>query len=569
VFILLPVGVERAVVRIPVISGAIAAICLLLLVTTWGLPGGDGGNPLYPLLDDWETHPYLELSPALIERAFQGKTPDGVAQVRMAWLSRHQKPDALTVAAEQAAFDALQQRALFELDHRLYERLTLSEKKGAQLGWVSHMFLHAGWMHFLFNMLFLYLCGPLLEDMWGRRLFLVFYLAGGLLAAAAEVVASGANFRGMVGASGAIAACMGAFAVRFATRKVSIAWFLWIFRPYYGVWHWPAWVCGILWFGDQLLSYASQSSPGVAVMAHLGGFGFGAAFAFGMKAVGLERSFVATSDQEMGAPERSFLKEVEEARRLLADGDRIGARRTLTRTLAGSPSDEDAVLMLARLDFEDGFKERAAGRVEKLLQGLLDQGRGPDAAEKLWTVWAWTEPELLSPALCAALVPHLKATSPDSPMVEVLEKRLAPPAPVTAPVVPPRVIDAVLEGLSVEGLVLRSLNGQSKPFAFTQFLAVAAALVPELGDASRSRLVIDLVLQQAPLVTVSLDSTTTQVARFVVGSNAREAWSAFFAAVLDGSKARAMPSAEALRRGEFPRFESVEAYRASLTSGTP
>jgi membrane associated rhomboid family serine protease len=81
-------------------------------------------------------------------------------------------------------------------------------------GWitpVTAMFLHGGAMHIISNMLFLASFAPMVEDAMGRRRFLLFYLLGGLAATAAQVIADPASTVPQLGASGAIAAVMGAF----------------------------------------------------------------------------------------------------------------------------------------------------------------------------------------------------------------------------------------------------------------------------------------------------------------------------------------------------------------------
>ena len=154
------------------------------------------------------------------------------------------------------------------------------------------MFLHFGWMHLLGNLLFFYICGPLLEDRWGRLLFLAFYLGCGLLAAMAQYAAE-PHFHGMVaGASGAIAGCMGAFSFRHARRRVRMGYLFWLIRIFRGTFAISAWLWGIAWFVLQLADYALGGSRGggVAVAAHLGGFIAGGVFAFWARVKGAERA---------------------------------------------------------------------------------------------------------------------------------------------------------------------------------------------------------------------------------------------------------------------------------------
>ncbi|MBM9595393.1 rhomboid family intramembrane serine protease [Roseitranquillus sediminis] len=136
---------------------------------------------------------------------------------------------------------------------------------------LTSMFLHGGLMHLGGNMLFLWIFGDNLEDEMGHLRYLLFYLAGGIGAGLAQVVSEPASQIPMVGASGAIAAVMGAYVLMFPRARVDVLVILvFIFRivPV------PAWLMLGLWFALQLA--AGTASPpgvgGVAYWAHAGGF---------------------------------------------------------------------------------------------------------------------------------------------------------------------------------------------------------------------------------------------------------------------------------------------------------
>jgi rhomboid family protein len=145
---------------------------------------------------------------------------------------------------------------------------------------ITAMFLHAGWAHLLGNMLFLWIFGNNVEDRLGRVRFLLLYFAGGLAATAAQTIitlhwgsAADAQIPN-VGASGAIAAVLGAYIVLYPG---AIVW-TWI-APIF-VLPIPAMVYLGIWFVLQLLlgssSFTSpESGGGVAYFAHIGGFVFG------------------------------------------------------------------------------------------------------------------------------------------------------------------------------------------------------------------------------------------------------------------------------------------------------
>jgi membrane associated rhomboid family serine protease len=149
------------------------------------------------------------------------------------------------------------------------------------LSWLTSMFMHGSWDHILGNMLFLAIFGKNVEDAFGRLRYLGFYLVGGLAAAATQtavtlLAGSAADARApMLGASGAIAAVLGAYFVLFPHARVFGLVFFIPLRI-------SAWVYLGFWFLYQLVEgnfglFGTQShGGGVAFFAHVGGFVFGA-----------------------------------------------------------------------------------------------------------------------------------------------------------------------------------------------------------------------------------------------------------------------------------------------------
>ena len=141
---------------------------------------------------------------------------------------------------------------------------------------VTAMFMHAGWLHILGNMVFLWAFGPAIEDAMGRFRYLAFYLVGGVVAMLAQVAGSPGSTVPCLGASGAIAAVMGAFIVIYPRDRIrTFVWILIFIRVTYI----PAVVLIGVWFLFQLLSVvgsvATVQTGGVAYLAHVGGFVFG------------------------------------------------------------------------------------------------------------------------------------------------------------------------------------------------------------------------------------------------------------------------------------------------------
>lgn len=142
---------------------------------------------------------------------------------------------------------------------------------------VTSMFLHGGWFHVISNMWTLYIFGDNVEDRMGSSRYLAFYLLGGVAAGLTHVYFSPAGSAPTVGASGAIAAVLGAYFILFPTSRVItlvplffLPWFIEV----------PAVVFLGVWFLTQVLSGlvtigAAGEFSNIAWWAHIGGFAFG------------------------------------------------------------------------------------------------------------------------------------------------------------------------------------------------------------------------------------------------------------------------------------------------------
>lgn len=152
---------------------------------------------------------------------------------------------------------------------------------------ISSQFLHGGWLHLLGNLLYLWIFGNNVEDRLGRPGFLLFYLVGGVLAALAQVAIDPGSPIPTIGASGAIAAVLGAYLVFFPGARVTSFVFLGFFYQLVRI---PAAIVLGLWFVLQLMSGLGSlgiaQQGGVAFFAHIGGFVFGAVVAWLLNLLG-------------------------------------------------------------------------------------------------------------------------------------------------------------------------------------------------------------------------------------------------------------------------------------------
>ena len=145
---------------------------------------------------------------------------------------------------------------------------------------LTAMFMHGSWSHISGNMIFLWAFGPEVEDLMGRGRYLAFYLLGGLVAALAQVAAAADSTVPNLGASGAIAAVMGAFLVTFPQDRIRSLLVIFVFVRIAYI---PAVLLIGVWALIQFLSLGAisqqPSGGGVAYAAHVGGFIFGAVVA--------------------------------------------------------------------------------------------------------------------------------------------------------------------------------------------------------------------------------------------------------------------------------------------------
>jgi membrane associated rhomboid family serine protease len=144
---------------------------------------------------------------------------------------------------------------------------------------LTAMFMHASWSHIIGNMVFLWAFGPVLEDAMGPWRYAIFYLLCGFAAAGAQVAFDPHSTVPNLGASGAIAGVMGGFLITFPRDLIRSLLVIFVFVQ---VTYITAAVLIVIWFLLQLWSagqITTAQTGGVAYLAHVGGFIFGAIFA--------------------------------------------------------------------------------------------------------------------------------------------------------------------------------------------------------------------------------------------------------------------------------------------------
>jgi len=343
--LLIPIGQKENVVRrLPWVSFALIALCFVV----FGLQSAGGqraeaeaDRALGAYLEYLGERPWLEPSAQMRERLGSGfDTALDEARATFAESGARRPPAGGT---QQQELDDLDRAALVALAATPSARYGFVPARANPLTAISSQFLHSGWFHLLGNMLFLFVTAPFLEDVWGRPLFAGFYLVSGAVAAYSHGFASPHSLSPLIGASGAIAGVMGAFLVRFGSRRMEFLWLpiplLFFLRRRVVL---PAFVFLPMWLGEQLLyaRNAGSGGAGVAWWAHVGGFSFGFAVALALRLARVEERFVAPAIQKQISLEQD--PSLEAALEARVRGDLAGARRELRRALHAQPNGLDA-----------------------------------------------------------------------------------------------------------------------------------------------------------------------------------------------------------------------------------
>lgn len=351
---IIPIGHENSTVRrLPWVTFIIMASCLvvhIMVSRTMNRQMGELRNTAQELIKYYFQHPYLELDPEVGKLLFVDKQRELLTEI---FGYQREKPDKYTLEEQQAELDRITQefkRTLQDIPLRKYGFIPADR---TLLGLVGYMFIHGGWFHLLGNLLFLYLSGPFIEDVWGRPLYIVFYVLMGVVSAQLFAIHYPRATAPLIGASGAISGVMGAFLVRYFKSKIKF--FYIFFLLIRGTFKAPAWLMLPLWVSLELLNAKlvdavnPQGGAGVAHWAHVWGFVFGFVFALGMKYFQVEEKYIH--------------RKIESKISFVEPGFEI---------------------------YEDAMEKRAQGKTEEaftmLLVGARKHPGHPELAEGLWSI---------------------------------------------------------------------------------------------------------------------------------------------------------------------------------------
>jgi membrane associated rhomboid family serine protease len=227
----------------------------------------------------------------------------------------------------------------------LTEKYAFVPAHPTRMSYITANFLHGGWLHLIGNMWFLWLAGFVLEDAWGRVLYSVVYVVAGVAALQVHAWVNAGSLIPALGASGAVAALMGAFLVRFPKMRIEMMWlWMWMFRIRVHRFQAPAYALLPVWLLMEVF-YGSLfgKTGGVAHWAHVGGFVFGAMAAGALHFTGLEHVANKAIEEQVTL---NADPEIAQASELMDRGQFDEALTVLTNHMASQPDSIDACNLL-------------------------------------------------------------------------------------------------------------------------------------------------------------------------------------------------------------------------------
>jgi len=379
---ILPYGHEQTSVRrLPWVTFAVMGLCVAVFVGT--LPGvyaaqEQVGKRMQEVIEYFFQHPYLDLDPELMAILTRGLGEDGAAAMSQVVRQYGGSPprDPNRLRAEQGRLDELSTAALGSLRSTPYQRLGLVPAHLRPHGLITHQFMHGGWFHLFGNLFMLFLVGPFIEDVWGRPLYLGFYLTAGVIGAVFFALRYPSFDGPLIGASGAIAGVMGAFLVRYWHTNIK---FLYWFFIFVGTFTAPAWLMLPLWFLRELFFAHGMDAVnpgggggGVAYWSHVAGFAFGVCTALAIRHWRIEERFIHHAiEGKITLVDNTVVEQALAAR---AEGRTDDAGAMLRRRLAQDPGNVDLAIASWNLAVEQGTPAEAAPDMLRVIRKALREG---------------------------------------------------------------------------------------------------------------------------------------------------------------------------------------------------
>ena len=386
---LVPIGHENmSARRWPVITlGLILLNFGIFLSTHWVMErqGSQLGQVRAHILILAAIHPQLLLTPEVRELVtdFQNRDRDDWTNIQHPnseviddeWAARMRRLD--DPAALQAEMDSFAGQYSQLMASSIDQHYAFVAAHPRPITYLTSTFLHGGWWHLIGNMWFLWLAGFVLEDAWGRPLYLLVYLTAGAFACQFDAWANPGSIVSSLGASGAVAGLMGAFLVRFPKMKIRMMWFfdLGLF-PFSRFWMRAYWLLPI-WVLTEI-NYGMGRGDGIGHWAHVGGFLFGGITAVALRYSGLEHTLNQAIEEKVAwTPD----PEITQAGDLMEQGKFAEAATILNNYLTAKPDSVEAWSLLRAAHWQRSDIQ-AYREATVTLCGLRLQAREHEAAWK-------------------------------------------------------------------------------------------------------------------------------------------------------------------------------------------
>jgi len=348
---------------------AVNVVCFLFTYTTLQNEAPQLGQLKAHILLMAATHPELTLQPQAQQLVddFKKREPAVWAQAQNQNRDVEDSFDAQMRMQDdesklQEQLDSLTEQYVQLRSNSVVDKYAFVPAHPTALSYLTANFLHGGWLHLIGNMWFLWLAGFVLEDAWGRPLYSVFYLIAGAAALQLHAWTNAGSMVPTIGASGAVAALMGAFLVRFPKMKIEMLWLLGFFRSYR--FKAPAYALLPLWLLMEVFYGAIfGSSSSVAHWAHVGGFVFGALAALAIQHSGLEQKANKGIEEELTLTSDA---EIQQASDLIDQKQFESAISMLSAYAQAHPKSVDAHMLLVHAYRGTNDQSACISTLEKL-----------------------------------------------------------------------------------------------------------------------------------------------------------------------------------------------------------
>jgi membrane associated rhomboid family serine protease len=415
---IIPLDHENSTVRrLPWITFAIMAICLIVhILVSIDLKKREKDLDIAAkeFLEYYIQHPYLELDPEILNLIF-GERLAEQAKEQIAILREEASREVhLFTERRQEELNQLSQKLKTVIVNIPYRKYGFIPAKRSFLALLTYMFIHSGWFHLLGNLLFLYLTGPFIEDVWGRPIYMAFYLIMGV-GSALMFAQHYPDFAGpLIGASGAVAGVMGAFLILYWKTKIR---FFFILIPLFfirGTFKAPAWLMLPLWFlleffnAKVMDAINPQGGGGVAHWAHVWGFVFGVVAALGIKHFKIEEKYVRPKiDAQTSYVDEGF-QALEDATEKKNAGKSDEAYTLLLEAAKKNPKHKELIEGLWELGIELGKENELAKFLMALVESEIRRDKMEIAASHFWRLRERIPQASISPTYKIKLIQYLK-----------------------------------------------------------------------------------------------------------------------------------------------------------------